>query len=58
MYGNIKTYYKLEGSWFDDSKVVKSWILDEQKKIIFSGDTDAILIQHIYTDKPKKFAFI
>ena len=57
MYGNIKTYYKLEGSWFDDSKVVKSWILDEQKKIIFSGDTDAILIQHIYTDKPKKFYY-
>ncbi len=57
MYGNIKTYYKLQGEWFDDSKVVKSWILDEQKKIIFSGETNTILIQHIYTDKPKKFNY-
>jgi hypothetical protein len=57
MYGNIKTYYKLQGEWFDDSKVVKSWILDEQKKIIFSGETNTILIEHIYTDKPKKFNY-
>lgn len=57
MYGTIKTYYKLEGERFDDSKVVKSWILDENDKVLFSWETDRILVEDIHADKPTSLVY-
>jgi hypothetical protein len=57
IYGTIKTYYTLSGLWYDDSKVVKNWILDGNNKRLASQDNDRIFLQGIYSDKPVVYTY-
>ncbi|HMY80233.1 MAG TPA: hypothetical protein PK048_00105 [Candidatus Absconditabacterales bacterium] len=57
LYGTIKSYYTLTGSWFDDSRVIRNRIVDEQGKVVASRDDDQIILSGLYTDKPITYTY-